>query len=163
MCAELFADASIESHEFLENPAGPEYNPEMLQVRIGSLRLQIMGAHRDPMVEYTDAISLSIVVADQAALDKVWDGFLARVAPGVRGEPGHREVTDVPLTSAVRVQLDGLGTDELVSDTVPSSSARVVVTQGSTSTPTRRPQGVLAATDGCPRPRPFGCREPTVG
>jgi len=76
--AELFADASIESHDFLENPAGPEYNAEMLQVRIGSSRLQIMGAHRDPMVEYTDAISLSVVVADQASLDKVWDGFLER-------------------------------------------------------------------------------------
>ncbi len=76
--AALFPEASIESHDFMENPAGPEYNAELLQVRIGSSRLQIMGAHRDPMVEYTDAISLSVVVPDQAALDKVWDGFLER-------------------------------------------------------------------------------------
>lgn len=54
--AELFPDATVLPHDHLENPAGPEYNAEMLQVRIGSSRLQTMGAHHDPMVEYTDAL-----------------------------------------------------------------------------------------------------------
>lgn len=74
----LFADASIESDAHFDNPTGPDYSADLVVVRIGSSLVQIMGAHRRPPLEFNDALSLSVVVADQAALDTVWDGFLER-------------------------------------------------------------------------------------
>lgn len=72
----VLPEATVLSHHRLENPAGPDYSSDLWELGVGDTRLQILGATESDLSGFTNSLSLSITVDDQAALDRAWQGFL---------------------------------------------------------------------------------------
>lgn len=72
---ELVPGARLVREQTFPNPAGEDYSADVYTVEIAGRPVQVMGAGNTP--EHSMAMSIWLEVDDQAALDRVWDGFVA--------------------------------------------------------------------------------------
>lgn len=64
---------TIASRVHFDNEAQPEHSVDVIQLELAGTAVQIMSCAR--YSEFTEAISMYLVVDDQAQLDAVWEGF----------------------------------------------------------------------------------------
>lgn len=110
-------NAQIFSRVHFDNEAQPEHSVDVIQLELAGTPVQIMSCTR--YSDFSDALSMYLVVDDQAELDQVWQGFLD--AGGTEVQCGW--ITD-PF--GVRWQVVPQVFHDLVDEGDPAQAQRVV-------------------------------------
>lgn len=71
----LVPDTRVVGSWHVDNHDMPEHGVDIHHLDVAGTQVQIMACAR--YSDFTDAVSMYLVVDDQATLDRVWDGFIA--------------------------------------------------------------------------------------